>query len=246
MPWWRLRASWVYAAIVEGELSDHAAPDVDRYALLRESLGTLAFPGGELVAADPYVMDDEPPPFTQRMSAEAAEVVAVRATIGENHDRVAALVLRLGPSAVVEWVMATLPGQDVDSLDAERFFGYGVDAGTGAFGSPEAMAVAARVLSADAGMLEDPVSSALFADGVGSRNGVVVAPEEGATPIAVCSSGWGDGSYPTWLGVDAAGNVMLAVADFLLTVDPYVAPLPPPEEPPPGRPKPSWRRWFGG
>lgn len=69
------------------------------------------------------------------------------------------------------------------------------------------------------------MSTALFSDGIGTRSAVVVVPEEGAAPVAACSSGWGDGAYPTWLGLDAAGNVTVAVTDFLLTGDPYATPL---------------------
>ena len=139
--------------------------------------------------------------------------------------------------------MATVPGQDAGSLEGEGFFGYGVDAGTGSFGSPEGMKVASAVLAADAGMLEDPISRALFADGTGTRSAVLVAPQEGAPPIAVCSSGWGDGAYPTWLGVDADGSVMVAVTDFLLTGDPHVTATQPPSHQ--RRRTSMLRRWFG-
>jgi len=248
-PWWKLRAGWIYSALVTGELRDHDQKDDVRYVASRESIGRLPLPGGQPVAADPYVMEAEPEPFVQRLGADLAEVIAARVTIGEGHERIAALVLHLGSNPVSEWVMATLPGQDVLTLEPEGFFGYGVDAGTGSFGSPEAMKVAGRVLRSDAGMLEDPVSKALFSDGVGTRSAVLVAPEEGATPVAVCSSGWGDGQYPTWLGLDNSGNVMLVVTDFLLTGDPYAAPLSeeaPAVKPPRTGPKSLFRRWFSG
>lgn len=225
--WWRLRAEWIYTAITSGELPDHTATKEVRYVVQLEVVGHLNLPGGQLVAADPYVMDAEPEPFTQALPTEAAEVVVARVTVGAHHERVAALVLHTGPGPISEWHMATTPNQDTSTLEPETFFGYGVDAGTGSFGSPEAMKVAHRVLSADAGMLDDPVSKALFSDGIGTRSAVVVAPESGTTPIAACSSGWGDGFYPTWLGVDISGNVVVAVTDFLLTSDPHATPAPP-------------------
>ncbi|WP_185746083.1 DUF4241 domain-containing protein [Oryzihumus leptocrescens] len=245
-PWWKLRAGWIYAAIVAGELRDHGAKDEVRYVVRQELIGRLALPGGRLVAADPYVMGADPQPFVQLLGAEAAEVVAARAVIGEGHERVAALVLHVGPTAVCDWVMATVDGQDVATLDGEGYFGYPVDAGTGSFGSPDAMKTVGRVLFEDGGMLEDPVSEALLGDGVGTDSAAVVAPEPGATPVAVCSSGWGDGSYPTWIGVDGSGEVTVVVTDFLLTTDPFAVRLSPPaEEPPAARPKSLLRRWLG-
>jgi hypothetical protein len=246
-PWWKQRAGWIYAAIVDGELRDHDQRDDVRYGVTCESIGMLPLPGGQLIAADPYVMEAEPKPFVQQLGTDLVEAIAARATIAKGHERIAVLILKAGSNLIHEWVMATLPGQDVSALDAEGFFGYPVDAGTGSFGGPEAMKVAGRVLQADAGMLDDPMSKALFSDGVGTRSAVLVAPEDGATPVAVCSSGWGDGQYPTWLGLDDSGHVMVAVTDFLLTGDPYASPLP--EEPaapqePPSRKKSRLRRWF--
>lgn len=248
-PWWKLRADWIYTAITSGNLRDHDTQDDVRYVVQLEAIGGLELPGGQVVAADPYVMEAAPEPFEQALAAAAADVVVARAIVGEGHERVAALVLRAGPGPISEWLMATVAGQDVTTLEEEDFFGYGVDAGTGSFGSPEAMKVAGRALRADAGMLDDPVSKALFSDGIGTRSAVVVAPEVGATPVAVCSSGWGDGFYPTWLGVDPSGDVVVAVTDFLLTGDPHAAPLPPDDTnqaPLETRPKSLLRRWLGG
>lgn len=249
---WTHRAAWLYSSIREGELRDHEDPDDARFPVTLEALGTLALPGGRLVAADPYVMADEPTPFTQTLGADEAEVVVARALIGEGHERVAALILLVAGAPISDWVMATLPGQDTAAVGSDDFFGYGVDAGTGSFGGPEAMVVAGRVLGADAGMLEDPISEALFADGLGTRSAVIVAPEDGATPIAACSSGWGDGLYSTWFGIDDNGGVSVVVTDFQLAGDPYSMPVEPDEAPaqpaPPAPPAPRkslLRRLFG-
>lgn len=230
-PWWQRRAEWLYASLRAGEMEDHDAMVETRHPVTIETIGQLDLPGGLFVAADPYVMGGDADPFAQRLGAERADVVAARALVGPDHERVAALVLWCGTDAVVEWRMATVGDQDVGSLEEEGFFGYGVDAGTGSFGSPDAMQVTGTVLAEDAGMLEDPVSAALFADSVGTRSAVLVAPAEGAAPVAVCSSGWGDGVYPTWLGTDGAGAVVVAVTDFLLVGDPYAAPVQPEAEP---------------
>ncbi|QMW65337.1 DUF4241 domain-containing protein [Mumia sp. ZJ1417] len=195
-------------------------------------------------------MDAEPEAFVQTLAADTADVLVARALVDENHEGVAALVLHVaGSEPISGWRMATVAGQDPATLEQEGFFGYGVDAGTGSFGSPEAMKVTQRVLSADAGMLDDPVSNALFSDGIGTRSAVLVAAEHGAGPVAVCSSGWGDGVYPTWLGVNTSGRVVVAVTDFLLSGDPHAAPPPAPEDadqaPQKARPKSLLRRLIG-
>lgn len=223
--WWRLRAEWLYTSILSGELADHDRPGPVVYPLSVDEIGVLELPGGRFVGADPYVMGGSPAPFEQSMTSNQADVVAVRAHIGPGHRRIAALVLISGRKTVADWHIATISGQDVAALGGEAFYGYGVDAGTGSFGSVPAMTVAARVLHADAGMLDDPISKALFADGIGTESAVVIAPEAGADVVAACSSGWGDGTYPTWLGTSDSGDVVIALTDFLLTGDPHAAPV---------------------
>lgn len=168
-------------------------------------------------------MAAEPTAFEQTFACEVVEVFVARARIAEDHRRVAALVLKGGDDDIASWSMATVAGQDVSTLTGDGFFGYGVDAGTGSFGGVDAMRMTGRVLAEDDGMLEDPISTALFADGVGTESAVCVAPEPGAEPVAACSSGWGDGAYPTWLGLSYSDEVVVAVTDFLLVDGPGVS-----------------------
>jgi hypothetical protein len=92
-----------------------------------------------------------------------------------------------------------------------------VDAGTGCFANPASLAVASAVLAEDGGMLEDPLSTALLGS---ERHAVVVSPGPGAEPVAIFETGWGDGLYPTWFGLDASGQVTVVITDFLLAQHP--------------------------
>lgn len=245
-PWWWQRAHWLYAAIQAGELDDHDGKGAARRLELSVvSLGSLTLGDGRLVVADPYLMGPEPAPIAQTLRAGRHRVAVARAQVGPDHERIAAAALLSDAETFVDWQMARWPGQDPATLNGEGFFGYGVDAGTGCFGSPRAASVAGRVLSEDAGMLEDPMSKALFANNP-AAGAAVVAPEDGSEPIAIFSSGWGDGVYPTWLGVDSGGEVVVAVTDFLLTGDPFAAPeLEAAPTPPTSRPS-WWKRLSRG
>src|SRR3954453_7601040 len=216
-PWWWLRANWVYAAITSGALPDHDGTDGNSpVPVALGLLGRLSFDDGRLVVADPYLMGEDAVPVVQELVALPYDVVAATATVGPDHPRIAAALLVRGDDPVVSWQMAHWPDQDLASLGPQEFFGYGVDAGTGCFASPAGAEAAGRVLMADAGMLADPVSAALFSGSPGA-GAAVVAPAAGAVPLAVCPSGWGDGSYPTWLGLNDRDEVAVAMTDFLLT-----------------------------
>lgn len=228
-PWWERRAAWLWESIVDGKLVDHDSEEKVAYRVAVAELGRISVPEGRFVGADPYVMGPAPVAFDQLLSGAEADVFAARAAIGPDHSRVAALILKCAVSPIASWTMATRVDDDVPALEVEGYFGYPVDAGIGSFGGVDAMTVASRVLAADAGRLRDPISTAIMNDGSSANSAVCAAPEDGAEPIAVCSSGWGDGLYPTWLGRDSTGRVIVAVTDFLLAGDPYAAPLAAPE-----------------
>jgi hypothetical protein len=243
-PWWALRANWLYTALASGELKDHDGNvEKARLPVRLDSVGSLSFEDGRLVVADPYLMDEEPAPIVQELLSRPYDVMAATVEVGPDHPRIAAAMLVSGIDAIVAWEMAHWPGQDPASLGSEEFVGYGVDAGTGCFASPAAAKVAGRVLAADGGMLEDPISRALFS-GPPAAGAAVIAPEEGAPPVAVFSSGWGDGLYPTWLGLNQHGDVAVAITDFLLTRDPYATPEETPEVTPQAPHAPKWKHWF--
>lgn len=142
---------------------------------------------------------------------------------------VAAVKVWVSDGPVDSWEMALRAGQDLRTLPDGGFFGFGVDAEQAASSTPPPLPWPAR------------------------RGNSVLWPEDsreltddasGANLIAF-SSGWGDGSYPVWIGRTASGDIACFVAD-LLTFDimtpstPRLAPQPRPE-----RRQPRWRRFWG-
>jgi hypothetical protein len=186
-------------------------------------------------------MGPEPAPIAQSLPPGRHRVVVARVLVGPDHERIAAAALIADAPDFVEWKMASWPGQDPAAVSGDEFFGYGVDAGTGCFASPTAASVAGRDLNEDAGMLDDPMSKALF-ENKAAAGAAVVAPEPGADAIAIFSSGWGDGLYPTWLGMTTDGRVAVAVTDFLLTGDPFAAPQADVAAPAPDARESRWKR----
>lgn len=219
-PWWWRRADWLYASIVSGTMLDAQADPEAKHPVEVSHLGSLTFADGGLVIGDPYIMwDDDAKPVIQHLGSTPYEVVAARAVVGPDHRRNAAALL-VGPAEeeIVSWDMARWSDPELSGLGGQEMYGYGVDAGTGCFASTSAAPTMIRVLSEDEGMLEDPLSQ-IFESGKSGGAGVR-APEAGAEPVAVFESGWGDGFYPTWLGRNAAGQIVLVLTDFMLISDP--------------------------
>ncbi|KQY59253.1 hypothetical protein ASD11_06645 [Aeromicrobium sp. Root495] len=239
--WWLRRAAWTYAALRSGELVDSDGQvEKARHPVEIQILGTLTFPDGQLVLGDPYLLDDQPTPITRRLRATPYDVLVAMATVGPDHRRVAASLLVDGSGPVERWTMAHLPSQQPRSLTEHEFFGYPVDAGTGCFAGLAAATVTAEVMLQDAGMLEDPLSLALFEDEP-APGAVLLSPAPGSDSVAAFSSGWGDGYYPTWIGLDAHEEVVVVLTDFLLTNEPFAPPTP--ATAPPSAPR-GWRKLF--
>lgn len=186
--------------------------------------GELSLPTGRLVACDPFVYlgegDFEPFTVTVEPGHYRVDAAVVTLTHPERpasdrpHRRVAAarLVIRDEPTAT--WEIALLPGQDLDKLGEDEFYGYGVDAGTGCFYDASADGSFPECVE-DEGPLWDAFDDNDWAPGPH----LVTSPSTGAT-LAAFTSGWGDGCYPTWIGRSASGQVTCFVTDFFVAPDP--------------------------
>ena len=183
------------------------------------ALGELDLPTGRVVVADPLANPDRP--------ALAREVPKGRypVTLFRAQSRIAMAMVRFAPGKVARWEMATIPGQDPAELKGDEIFGYPVDAGTGAFmdaaAKPamdkreqmqiEKQRAAARQYS---NYYDDVVSAEM------ERNGGDYALhkplDDDPANVAIFRSGWGDGFYASYWGLDEADRPLALVTDFVV------------------------------
>ncbi|CCV10641.1 conserved exported hypothetical protein [Mesorhizobium sp. STM 4661] len=173
-------------------------------------IGELELPTGEIIACDPLVSGVETPALSRKVKPGRYPV-----SLLEAQDRVAVAVLRFRPGTPVRWELATVPGQDVATLKSDEMFGYPVDAGLGSFMDKTAMALMSEQqdrLKADENYYDD-VLAAEFAP---NQDRFVMHHPAAGNPvnIAMFWSGWGDGFYPSFWGLDAAGEPLLLTTDF--------------------------------
>lgn len=172
-----------------------------------ERIGTQHLPSGKVAAADPGWLESGAEPFTTTVPPGDYDLVLAWAQFTDDpaHRRVAAAKLVITDEPVAGWELALRPGQDPRTLGEEQFFGFGVDTGTACFVDAAAIEPLARVYEET---YEDHLGNGLatpeFTD-----------PTTGANLFAF-PAGWGDGSYPTWIGRDRAGGIACLVADMLI------------------------------
>lgn len=183
----------------------------------------LIVKSGRVAAADPFVSLTDMTPFTQTVPNGTFPVrLAVGDHIAANgvkDNRVAFARIDFSNNPIVRWQLAVRPGQTPADLKDDQIFGYGVDAGTGAFFDPLASKAAAALLDANPDAWQD-----------WQRQGEAIGPKVigpyaflfnlplGDVNVVMFHSGWGDGYYASWFGFDAAGNVVALVTDFA-TID---------------------------
>jgi hypothetical protein len=189
----------------------------------------LSLPSGRVVAIDPFyyasgdpaqlAFTEQVPPGTYQVALAAVDVIGRNGRAQDT--RMAAARLQIRDEPVVDWELALQPGQDAQDLaghGAGRPYGFGVDTGTGCFLDAQTFRAigdeqewAERVVGAMWGLdpqappdaMREPVDDP-----------IVMPVGEDSHAVIVFSTGWGDGTYATWIGRTAAGDVACFLTDF--------------------------------
>lgn len=175
----------------------------------RVELGILELPTGEIVVADPLVTPEREP-LSRKVAPGKYPV-----TVYEAHGRVTLALLRIAPGNPVTWELATIPGQDISTLKDDEIFGYPVDAGTGSFMDKAAWPLMQERERREiaAGVKDfnyyDSVLAAEYDEYVMHR-----PIPESPVNVAVFHSGWGDGFYASFWGLDVEGKPLVLMTDF--------------------------------
>jgi hypothetical protein len=162
--------------------------------LYQRPLGELRLTSGRLVAEDAFSLDSRP--FALTLPAGAHSVFL---TVAEGNGQQTPVCARLQVSArpVSRWRAAGA---------------YAVDSGTASFRDAEAeelMAGELGPLGMDHPLL--PKVQALLTRAMGGLVEVAPAP---VANVAVFSSAYGDGTFPTWFGLDEGGQAASVVTCF--------------------------------
>lgn len=199
------------------------------------TVGDLVVRSGAIAASDALVVPDHLP-FAQPVPTGRFPVDVAIARFDNQDERIAFARITFSTTPAVAWQMATVAGQDTSALGGEEYFGYGVDSGTGCFMDPVAGQLLTRRMHADQQYFNTII------DGMArtyrhTRSWTVVSPSPDHDENVICfSSGYGDGTYPSFFGFDEHGNVTALVTDFGV-IDDSGEPVAPSER------KPWWQIW---
>ncbi|MBB2672700.1 UNVERIFIED_ORG: hypothetical protein GGE44_002255 [Rhizobium esperanzae] len=177
-------------------------------------MGNVELTSGCIVAADPLAQPDRP--ALARTVAPGEYPVTLYQAFG----RIAAASMRFAEGGPDRWELAVLPGQDPATLKDDEIFGYPVDAGVGCYMDAQTLAliderqaqVQAQKPGADINYYNDVLAADLDANKSIYALHRPVAGKKGN--VAVFWSGWGDGFYPVFWGLDRDGRALVLLTDF--------------------------------
>ncbi|MFJ6326211.1 MULTISPECIES: DUF4241 domain-containing protein [unclassified Rhizobium] len=177
-------------------------------------IGKVELTSGRTVASDPLVGPDHPA-FVRTVPPGDYPVTLYQAS-----GRIAAASMRFAEGKPVRWELAMIPGQDINSLKGDEFFGYPVDAGLGCYMDADTYAliqerekqVQAEKSSSDINYYDDVLATELQANNDDYALHRPISGKRGN--VAVFSSGWGDGFYPVFWGLDGSGRPLVLFTDF--------------------------------
>jgi hypothetical protein len=178
-------------------------------------IGFLSTPSGLIIACDPLVFFDVRP-FPVAVPIGRHKVQLAVARFPGDDERVAFARVRLGDQPAHSWELANAADKDNSELGANEFFGYGVDSGTGCFMDP----VAARLLSER--FEQDEGYADVLIEGIEANyrhtwGWLDFRPIPDREENVICfSSGFGDGSYPSFFGYSRDGVLTDLVTDFIV------------------------------
>ncbi|MEL6559534.1 MAG: DUF4241 domain-containing protein [Bacteroidota bacterium] len=196
------------------------------------NIGTLNVPSGQIVVCDPLAHPSTPP-LERTVDPGIYPVKIYIAKTEEAGDRYAIAKLEFSKNKAVKWVMALQVGDDITELSNElEYFGFPVDAGLGGFfdyqSGKEYQKFESDFIKANPeGNIYDDFFAAEFKKNAKVQNDsndvgdwINFRLPSSELNISMFHSGYGDGFYPSYWGIDQNGKVVSLVIDFLVLLVP--------------------------
>lgn len=204
-------------ALRTGNTAEFLKNNKTNLSIVEQSLGEIFLPTGKIVANDPLCLF-ETEPFTECV---APGTYPVKLYILQSSDdkRVAFAEIAFTNEMPKSFKPAVVAQQHIEDLKGDEFFGYGVDSGTGGFMDYETCTQFQEIMADfdNATLAElDAAIEKSYIDTYGTAN--VCLPDSKNNIIAF-SSGYGDGLYPSFWGMNANDEICSLITDFIIVDD---------------------------
>ena len=173
-------------------------------------LHDLHLPSGRIVAEDILIGGGKP--FCRSVAPGSYPLALAIVRFGKD-ERVALAIIRFSNKRVVKWEIAIQEGQESSIQKTEQISGYSVDSATGCFCDASVQQLVNETNESDVefySLVNEEMRSAYK----NTRGWIHIETPNGS--LAVFSSGYGDGFYTSYFGLDEMENPVVLVTDFKL------------------------------
>ena len=205
--------------------------EMDGQELVEIHIGDVNLPTGRIVAADPF-FSAEQRPFSRTVEPDKYPVFIYMAEIDRLHHRIAYAKIKFRPTEATRWILALtddLTQEELADLGEDEFYGFPVESGLACFLDEETNAQFIEKMDElqernPESNYYDEVLAEEFRKYSGKNNfsrelgdwNDHHPDKDSDNNIILFASGWGDGYYPAYWGLDEEGNTIELVIDFLL------------------------------
>ncbi|RZI55529.1 MAG: DUF4241 domain-containing protein [Zymomonas sp.] len=217
-------SAWTLRALKFTDVSDG---HLNERGIEREAVCLLACPTGAIVGFDPVgIFDGAYPAFTRRIPPGQHNVVVYILQREEWGRHIALAELRIAEGVVADWELAWTDMPPPEWRNREPLDSYSVDSAKGCFVDAATIEAIVRDKNEHPNAKLNPVLEELIElDGADE-----VRPAfDPSLNIVAFSSGFGDGSYSSYWGLDAEGAPVRLVTSFEVLEEAMVPPRPPKE-----------------
>lgn len=204
---------------------------INAQELIEIHIGDINLPTGKIIAGDPFFTDGQMP-FARTVEPDKYPVHIYVTEIDEDHSRVAYAKIKFRAEEAKKWILAItedLTEEELEELGEEEFYGFPVESGIACFLDEQTNAQ--LVAKMDAAEEKDPESNyydevlaAEFKEYSGKNKlsrdlgdwNDHHPDKESDNNVIMFASGWGDGYYPAYWGLNENGDTVELVLDFLI------------------------------
>lgn len=205
-----LNKDFVFPEIFEGSFESETKVNQHSQSLnfYKKEIGQLKITSGKIIATDPIVLHDAEP-FIHEFPKGDYPVQLAIAKIKDN-ERVAFVRIKFNQKKVTNWKFALKNKQTDIPITGEDLYGYGVDGGSGMFIDLDGRNHLNKLKF-------DDYWESIFIDKFSKKykhTWSYINHEFSKYNLVAFSSGYGDGYYGTYIGIDEKGEICQLLTDF--------------------------------
>ncbi len=199
--------------------------------LIEIHIGDVNLPTGRIIAADPFFTEEQPP-FARTVMPDKYPVFIYVSQMDEAHHRIAYARIKFRPEEASRHILALtedITPEEIRELGEEEFFGFAVESGLACFMDAETNESLINRMDEvqekdeEANYYDEVLAEEFreysgknqFSRELGDWNDH--HPDaESDNNVIMFASGWGDGYYPAYWGLNDNGDTVELTIDFLL------------------------------